>query len=91
MTEYNEYTTDRIRGMTEHEMVRALCTQRITSEQITAAWGECLLSSGVIEEYESYKFSCENTDIYWDKKISNLREQLQQLEAIVMYAIILYD
>ncbi len=74
-------TFDRITGMTEHEAVHALCTLRITPDELYAVWGYYPRTDSVVGEYEKYKRHCENTDLYWDEKIANLREQIVELES----------
>ena len=74
------YSSNRIKHMTEHEAIYALCTQRITTEQVYDAMGYHPSSYLIVEEYEKYKASCENTDLYWDERINNLKAQMATLE-----------
>lgn len=70
----------RIEGMTEHEMIRALCAGRITPAEIYTAFGDCPLSRSVVGEYEGYKTACENPELYWQERIDNLEVQLRALQ-----------
>ncbi len=75
------YSFDRITNMTEHEVVYALCTQRITPDELYAAWGYYPRTDSVIGEYETYKKYCENPDLYWDERIDRVKRELEVLES----------
>ena len=75
-----DYTPDRIRSLTEHEAVHALCTQGITPDQLYAAWGYYPRTDSVVKQYEDYKRYCENTDLYWDERIDRAKKELEALE-----------
>ena len=65
--------------MTEHEMVYALCTNAITTEQVYAVHGDYPLSRSVISEYEKYKTAYENPESYWQARIDRLEELAREL------------
>lgn len=75
-----EYTPSRIQGMTEHELVRALCREQVTPDQVRAVLGTNPRTDDVISKYDEYKAHTENPDLYWDERIDNLRKQIEMLE-----------
>lgn len=72
--------SNRIRRMTEHEIIHALCAGSITPSEVYTTFGDCALSRGVVEKYEEYKSVCENPALYWDVRINRLKEQIRELE-----------
>lgn len=75
-----EYTPSRIQGMTEHELIRALCREHMTPDQVRATLGANPRTDSVISDYEEYRARVENPDLYWDQLIDNLRRQIDILE-----------
>ncbi len=72
-----EYTPIRIQGMTEHELIRALCREQLTPDQVRTTLGVNPRSDSVIGEYNRYKARVENPDLYWDERIDNLKRSLE--------------
>ena len=75
-----EYTQSRIQGMTEHELVRALCRGQITQDRVRAVLGSNPRADSIISEYELYRARNEDPDLYWDGIIDSLRRQIEVAE-----------